>query len=269
VGPQVHVGGVEPDEERRARLVLAVDEVQAVLEDLVVDGLHPLLGQRAGVLDPLPADPAPAGLVGVVVVLGGPAVQHPAGPEPLPEVGEVLGGRVVGRLRVLLGVQVVEVAEELVEAVHGRQVLVLVAEVVLAELTGGIAQRLEQLGDGRVLGLQPDRRRRDAHLGEAGAEHALPGDERRPPGRAALLAVGVGEAHPLLRDPVDVRGPVAHQPVAVTAQVGDADVVSPDDQDVRPLPVRHLALLAHGSSAANNAASWAMGHHPAGVNSAG
>jgi hypothetical protein len=47
-------------------------------------------------------------------------------------------------LRLLLGVQVVEVAEELVEAVVGRQVLVAVAEVVLAELAGHVAVRLEQ-----------------------------------------------------------------------------------------------------------------------------
>jgi len=46
-------------------------------------------------------------------------------------------------LRVLFGIQVVEIAEELVEAVIGRQILVLVAEVVLAELSRGIAKRLE------------------------------------------------------------------------------------------------------------------------------
>ena len=57
------------------------------------------------------------------------------------------------------------------------------------------------------------------------------------PGGAALLAVGVGEPHPLVGDPVDVRRPVAHQPVAVAAQVGDPDVVAPDDEDVRLLAV--------------------------------
>ena len=55
--------------------------------------------------------------------------------------------RIVGVLRLLLGIEVVEVAEELVEAVHRRQELVAVAEVVLAELAGGVALRLEQLGD--------------------------------------------------------------------------------------------------------------------------
>jgi hypothetical protein len=73
---------------------------------------------------------------------------------------------------------VIQVAEELVEAVHGRQVLVAVAEMVLAELPGRIAQRLEQLGDRRVLGLQAKRRRRHPHLAQPGPEHALAGDER-------------------------------------------------------------------------------------------
>src|SRR6185436_7800529 len=43
------------------------------------------------------------------------------------------------------GVEVVERAVELVEAVHGRQMLIAVAEVVLAELGGGVPLGLEQL----------------------------------------------------------------------------------------------------------------------------
>ena len=73
-------------------------------------------------------------------------------------------------LRLLLGVEVIEVAEELVEAVHRRQELVAVAEMVLAELAGGVAERLERLGDGDVLGLQAERRARQADLGQAGAQ---------------------------------------------------------------------------------------------------
>ena len=44
----------------------------------------------------------------------------------------------------------IEVAEKFVEAVHRRQVLVAVAEVVLADLAGRVAERLEQFGDGRI-----------------------------------------------------------------------------------------------------------------------
>ena len=53
--------------------------------------------------------------------------------------------------RLILGVQVVEVTEELVEAVNRWQELVAVAEMILAELPGRVALRLEQLGDRRVL----------------------------------------------------------------------------------------------------------------------
>ena len=69
--------------------------------------------------------------------------------------------RPVGHLRLLLGIEVVEIAEELVEAVIGRQILIAVAEMVLAELAGRIAQRLKRLGDGDVALLQANRRARE------------------------------------------------------------------------------------------------------------
>ena len=85
----------------------------------------------------------------------------------------------------------VEVAEELVEAVVGGQVLVPVAEVVLAVLAGVVPERLEQLGDRWILGLEPELGPRQADLAQPGAVDALAGDERRAARRAALLAVGV------------------------------------------------------------------------------
>ena len=53
--------------------------------------------------------------------------------------------------RLVLGIQMIEVAEELVEAMHRGQEFVAVAKMVLAELPGRIALRLEQFGDGRIL----------------------------------------------------------------------------------------------------------------------
>jgi hypothetical protein len=50
---------------------------------------------------------------------------------------------------------VIEVAVELVEAVDGRQELVAVAQVVLANLGRHVALRLEQLGECRILRLEP------------------------------------------------------------------------------------------------------------------
>jgi hypothetical protein len=106
-------------------------------------------------------------------------------------VGELQVARVVLVLRLLLGVEVVEVAEELVEAVVGGQELVLVAEVVLAELAGGVAAGLEQPGDGRVLYPEAEVSARKADLGQAGAEDALAGDEGRSTGGAALLSLAM------------------------------------------------------------------------------
>ena len=241
VRSKMHVGGVEPDKERRFGLVLAVDEVDGGLQELVVDGLHPLLGQWAGVLD---------ATVGV-------AVDHSARAEALAEVGEVLSRRVVGQLRLLLGVQVVQVAEELVEAVVAGQELVLVAKMVLAELAGRVPQRLEQLGDRRVLGLQPHVGAGQPDLAQPGPEHALAGDEGGPPCRAALLPVVVGEPHPLGSDTVDVRRSIAHQPVAVAAQVADSDVVTPHDQDVRPVAIAHQGppIMERSSGSADSVAA--------------
>ena len=223
MGAEVHVGRVEPHEPRSLGVLLAAHELQRCVAELLVTGLHALAGQRSGVLDPLRA------------VLVGPRADHATRPEPLAEARELLLGRVVVVLRFLLGVQVVEVPEELVEAVRGRQELVLVAQVVLAELARGVAQGLERRGDGRVLGPQADVRAGHPDLRQAGPVRVLPGDERSPTGGAALLPVVVRESSALVRDAVDVRGAVAHQPVAVAGEVGHADVITPDDEDVRTI----------------------------------
>ena len=87
-------------------------------------------------------------------------------------------------LRLLLSVQVVEVAEELIEAVVGGQVLVAVTEVVLAELACRVALGLEHAGDRRVLLAHPFLGAGQTDLGEPGAKHALTHDERCAPGGA-------------------------------------------------------------------------------------
>ena len=118
-------------------------------------------------LHDLLADLAEARIDRRVVRVRGLAVHHAARAELRAE-RRVL--RIVRQFRLFLGVQVIEIAVELVEAVHGRQEFVAVAEVVLAELAGRIAERLEQLGDRRVFLLQPERGARQADLGQAGAQ---------------------------------------------------------------------------------------------------
>ncbi len=75
--------------------------------------------------------------------------------------------RIVLAFRLFLGVQVIEVAEELVEAMDGGQELVAIAKMVLAELAAGVALRLEQFGDGRVFRLQAEFRAGQADLGQS------------------------------------------------------------------------------------------------------
>ena len=116
---EVHARGVEPDKKRLVSICGVCDEALCFGDDLVVDGLHPLLGERARVLD------APICV----------AVNDPARSESLAEVREVFLRRIVGIFGFFLCVQVVQIAKEFIKAVVGRQELVAVPEVVLAELS--------------------------------------------------------------------------------------------------------------------------------------
>ena len=155
---------------------------------------------------------------------------------------------IVGQLRLFLGVEVVEVAVEFVETVGGRQHFVAVAQMVLAELTGGVALRLQHFGDGRIFLAQPQFGAGQADLAEAGAEYALTRDEGGPAGGAALLAVIIGEDHAILGDGIDIGRAIAHEAVRVGAEIALADVVAPDDDDVRLLGVGGRGMNRHRHS---------------------
>ena len=212
--PHVHAGGVEPDEKRLVGFDCLVHEAHCGVGKFLVDDLHALAGQRAGILD-------------LAIGVG---VNHPARREALAKLG-ILGIEI--GLGLLLRVEVVQVAEELVKAVVGRQEFVLVAQVVLAELRGGVAQWLEQLGDGGVLGLQADIGAGQADLQQAGAQRVLAGDKGRAPGGAALLAVIIGEQRALPGDAIDIGCAAPQHAAVIGADVGPADIVAPDHQDIR------------------------------------
>ena len=146
---------------------LPLHEINGAIGDIVVDCHHSLFGQRAGVFYHLLADLAEAWIDRCVVDLRGFAVHHAAWSE-LRKERRVL--RIVRQFRLFLGVQVIEVAVELVEAVNGGEKFVAVAKMVLAELPGRIAERLEQLGNRRILLLQPNCGPRQADLGQTGAQ---------------------------------------------------------------------------------------------------
>src|SRR6185369_5978880 len=134
-------------------------------------------------------------------------MEHTAWAKLLLELGVL---RIVRILRFFLGVEMVKVAEELVEPVIGRQELVLVAQVILAELPAHVAERLEHFRNRRVLLTQAYVRPRQPDLCKPGADRRLPGDERRPSSGATLLAIPESEHRALLADPIDVRRPITH-----------------------------------------------------------
>src|SRR5215211_7740647 len=210
-------------------------KVDRGLEELLIDRLHALLGERPGVLALLLAPGAEALIVARRVGGGGDAFENAAWTELRAE-SRIL--RIVRMLGLILGVEVIEVAEKLVEAMHGRQELVAVAEMVLAELSGRVALRLEQLGNRRVLRRQSLLGPGQSHFQEAGAQRTLPGDECGAAGGARLLAVVIGEDRAFGGDAVDVGRAVAHHAAVVGADVPVADIVAHNDENVRFLLLR-------------------------------
>ena len=157
------------------------------------------------------------------------AVDDAARAEVLPKFRVI---RVVRMLRLLLGIKMVEIAEELVEAVIGRQHLVAVAKMVLAKLTRHVTLLFEQHGDGRIFYPHAFRRTGQTDLGQAGTHRRLAGDKCGAAGRATLLSVPVGKYCTFFRNTVDIRRLVTHDAHVVGADVELADIITPDNQDV-------------------------------------
>ncbi|MNP02629.1 hypothetical protein D3C76_944870 [compost metagenome] len=111
----MHSRGVEPDKERLVRLDCVVHETGRGGQKLLIDGFHALFGQCTKIFD--------------LAVDG--AVDYAAWTDHLVDDWTLGPVRV---LRPLLGIEVIEVAKELVESVISWQVFVAVPKVVLAEL---------------------------------------------------------------------------------------------------------------------------------------
>src|SRR5215470_11083327 len=134
----MHASGIKPEEERLAVVLRLLNEFHSVAENFVVYRFHPLGTELSCVFNLLVADLPPARLNRGVINVRRPAMNHVAGADRL-----FRRWWIVGMAGVLHGIQMVEIPEELIEAVHRWQELVQIAEVVLAKLTGSIAHRLK------------------------------------------------------------------------------------------------------------------------------
>ena len=229
VREDVHPRWVEIAEPRTALFRLPIDEIERRSEELLIHSLHALLGERPRVLDRLFAHLAELRVDCRVVLVGRFTLQHAARAVFLSERRVLRIVRIVG---LFLGIEVVEVSEELIESVHGGQMLVAIAEVVLAELAGRIAEILHELPNRGILEAQTERRAWRADLGEAGSDWRLASNKGGASGSATLLPIEIGKHRAFLGDAIDVRRLVTHDAVVVATGIEPANVVGHDEENV-------------------------------------
>ena len=117
----MHARAVEPDEERLACLLLAIDEIERTGKELLVHRFHAFPCQRARVFD----------------LAIGIRMDHTARTKTLLE-GRIL--RIVRILWLFFCIKVVKIAKELIESMLGRKEFIFVAEMIFSELSGRVTQ---------------------------------------------------------------------------------------------------------------------------------
>ena len=226
--------------------IVAVEEVDDLGRDFLVHGLRPLQGQRALVLARLILRRAVGGFAPEHRARRRQAGRglgvHGAGDFRQARDRRVLARRSDGLLRrglvdvgeahPLHRVEVIEIAPEFLEAVRGRQRVGVVAQMVLAELAGVVAEIEQELGERRRAGPQIGRAAGELRRDHAGAQRMHAGEEGIAPRRAALLGVVVGELRAFLPDAVDVGRFADHQAAMIDARLHPADVIAHDEEDV-------------------------------------
>jgi len=122
--------------------VSALNKILSSGDKLGITTLHAFYCQRTGVLDLLFSDAAPARVLGGIIFFRGPGVNDTTWSKYILEIGKILLWGVIHMLRLFIGIEVIQIAVELVETVRGGQEFVFVAEVVFAELACDITKRL-------------------------------------------------------------------------------------------------------------------------------
>jgi hypothetical protein len=149
--------------------------------------------------------------------------------------------RVVVPVGIGHGVEVIQVAEIFIEPVHRRQIFVQIAEMVLAELPGHIAERFQHGRERHRLRRNADVGARLAHGRQAGAQRDFAGDEIGPARGATRLGIVIGEPYAFGGDPVEVRRLARHDALVIGADIKPPDVVGHDEKNIRR-PAGRLGL---------------------------
>src|SRR6516164_3136456 len=134
--------------------------------------------------------------------------------------------------RVFHGIEMVEVAPEFIEAVNGRQILIAIAKMVLAELSGLVAHPLQRSSNRHGLGGNAEWCSRLAYRCHAGANGQFARDEVGAACRTTRLGVVGIETHSFSSKLVEVGSESRHHALVIDANVEPANVVTHDDDDV-------------------------------------
>ncbi len=120
------------------------------------------------------------------------------------------------------------------------QKLVLVSQVILAELPGRIALSYQQLSNGWLLFIETQIGAGHSYFTQACAEHTLSRDKCGAACGTALLSVVISKVNAFIGNAVNVGSFVTHQTFRVSAGagIGLTDVVAPNDNDVGFLILR-------------------------------
>src|SRR5262249_12760415 len=198
--------------------------------------IHALRAQFTRILYFLLSYFAPARLHGWIVYICRPCVEHIARSNSGFE-----RWWIVAMTGVLHCIEVIEIPEELIEAVQRRQELIEVAQMVLAELAGGVTHGFQHGGNSRRGIRHADRRASLTDSSQSSADREFAGDEVRTTRRAARFGIIIGTSDRLRRQPIEVGGSTSNYSWIVDADVCPADVVPHDEDNVGPL------LLLRGS----------------------
>ena len=112
---------------------------------------------------------------------------------------------------------------------QGRSV---VAQMVLAELAGVVAEIEQEPGERRRAGPQIGRAARELRRYHAGAQRIHAREEGIAAGSAALHGDVVHEHRAFVADAIDVRRFADHQAAVIDARLHPSDVVAHDENDI-------------------------------------
>jgi hypothetical protein len=205
-----------PKEERGLVAGAAIEKVERLRGDFVVERLHALRRQRAFVLRRASGGSRDDSS----------RIEAPA---------EFRIRRAIRIFKIFIRVQVVEIAPKLVETVPMGKMFFEIAEVVLAELRRRVSPRFQNLRQCDVLLRRPARRSRRTDRRQSRTNGKLARDDGRPAGRTTRLCVEGRETDAFPCDAIDVRRRNAHDVAAVAGNVAVPDIVPHDEEDVRPI----------------------------------